>query len=61
MDQRFYRCHRSYVLNVANVQSVDRANKMVSFDAEEQCMVARNKVKVLVHKLEEVRVIQRKE
>ncbi len=61
LDQRFYRCHRSYVLNVANVQSVDRANKMVSFDTEEQCMIARNKVKILLHKLEEVRVTQRKE
>lgn len=58
MDSRFYRCHRSYVLNVGNIQSVDRVNKLAFFDGEEQCMIARNKVKELVHKLEEVRLIR---
>jgi two-component system response regulator AgrA len=56
LDQRLYRCHRSYVINVANIQSIDRVNRSVLFDAEEQCMIARNKVKTLVQKLEEIRL-----
>lgn len=37
LDERFVRCHRSFLVNKENIQEVDRQNKVIIMNNEQQC------------------------
>lgn len=51
MDDRLYQCHRAFVVNPANVVTLDRANQTVHFETGDSCLVSRLKLKGLVERL----------
>lgn len=44
---RFYQCHRSFVVNPANVHQVDKVNHILHFQNGATCLVSRSKIKGL--------------
>lgn len=51
LDERFFQTHRSFVVNVNNVVSVDRTANMVFFDGDESCLLSRTRKKELLGRL----------
>lgn len=54
-DQRFYRCHRSYLINLENVSYVDKQDYTVYFEKDKKCYVARRRMKELLAGLDKLR------
>ncbi|MNB99775.1 accessory protein regulator protein A [compost metagenome] len=54
-DKRLFRCHRAYVVNLANIRSVDKKNKWILFDQNESCLVSRRLLKETIEKMEAIR------
>lgn len=54
-DQRFYRCHRSYLINLENVSYVDKQDYTVYFEKDKKCYVARRRMKELLAGLDNLR------
>lgn len=50
MSDKFYQCHRSFLVNLDNVSRVDKSEQLVYFDNGESCLVSRLKVKTLITK-----------
>ena len=50
-DERLFRCHRSFVVNVDNIARFDMRYKLIYFEMGETCPVARAKVKLLQEKI----------
>lgn len=46
-EKRFYQCHRSFVVNPANVHQVDKVNHILHFQNGVTCLVSRSKIKGL--------------
>lgn len=51
LDAIFYQTHRSFVVNVSNVTSVDRTANMVFFEGNESCLLSRTRKKELLERL----------
>lgn len=51
MDARFYRCHKSFIVNLNNVIAIDRANKLLLLKNNESCLLARRKIKDISERL----------
>ncbi len=51
MDPRLFRCHQSFVINLANVTALDHHERLVYFGADTYCLVARNKIRELQQRL----------
>ena len=51
LDDIFFQTHRSFVVNVSNVTSVDRTANMVFFDDDESCLLSRTRKKELLERL----------
>ncbi|MBV7391967.1 LytTR family transcriptional regulator DNA-binding domain-containing protein [Enterococcus alishanensis] len=51
MDQRLMRCHRAFIINLANVVSFDRSNKTVLFPNGDECLVSRRLMKEVAQKI----------
>lgn len=51
-EKRLIQCHRSFVINPANVVKVDRHEKVVYFPNGKSCLVARTKLKQVVEEIE---------
>lgn len=56
LDNRLFKCHRSYVINLQNVRKVDKVNKIVFFDNEESCLIARTKLTPLLKNLKKFEI-----
>lgn len=54
-DKRLFRCHRAFVVNVANIRSIDKKNKLVLFDHDESCSVSRRLQKETIERMEALR------
>ncbi|WP_042201269.1 response regulator transcription factor [Paenibacillus camerounensis] len=54
-DKRLFRCHRAFVVNLANIRSVDKKNKWIWFDHNESCLVSRRLLKETLEKMEAIR------
>ncbi|MGN7760734.1 response regulator transcription factor [Paenibacillus sp. 22594] len=54
-DERLFRCHRAFVVNLTNIRSVDKKNKLVLFDHNESCPVSRRLQKETIEKIEALR------
>lgn len=50
-DRQFFRCHRSYLINLAQIQSIDWQNRLVHFSNSGQCDVSRSHVQELKERL----------
>lgn len=48
LDDRLFKCHRSYVLNVMNIQSIDKKQRLIHFPDDMTCLIARRKVAELI-------------
>lgn len=48
LDDRFYRCHRSYLINKNNIKEVNAKERKVFMINEEQCLVSSRKLKDLI-------------
>ena len=46
-EKRFYQCHRSFVVNPANVHQVDKVNHILHFQNGTTCLISRAKIKGL--------------
>ncbi|OAB32455.1 DNA-binding response regulator [Paenibacillus macquariensis subsp. defensor] len=54
-DERLFRCHRAFVVNLANIRSVDKKNKLILFEHDESCSVSRRLQKETIEKMEALR------
>ncbi len=54
-DDRLFRCHRAYVVNLSNIRSVDKKNKLVLFDHDISCSVSRRLQKETIERMEALR------
>lgn len=50
-DQRFMKTHRSCIVNLSNVSSVDLANNIIFFPNKQIDLIARNKKRELKERL----------
>lgn len=51
LDDRLYQCHRSFVVNPANVTKLNRVSQTVHFETGDSCLVSRLKIKGLIERL----------
>jgi two-component system response regulator AgrA len=45
---KLYRCHRSFIINIANISRIDWGNRSVEFENGDSCMISRSKLEGLV-------------
>ncbi|WNS47100.1 LytTR family DNA-binding domain-containing protein [Paenibacillus sp. MMS20-IR301] len=55
-NNQFFRCHRSYIVNIANIVSVHKREKKIILKDEKQCYVSRRLLKDLIQRIEEERI-----
>jgi two-component system response regulator AgrA len=48
LDDRFYRCHRSFLVNTDNIKEIDKKNRVVHMINGQQCFVATRLLKGLL-------------
>jgi two-component system response regulator AgrA len=61
LDDRLYQCHRSFVINLANVESIEHTDKIVTFfDNKRTCFITRRKIKYALQKIEQLKNISPK-
>ncbi len=53
-DERLFRCHRSFVVNVSNITHIDKKNKIVYLKGNYHCLVSRRYLKELEEKIREI-------
>ncbi len=51
---KLFMCHRSYLINLANVVRIDKYEQLVYFENGDSCPVSRLKIKHLIEKWEEL-------
>ncbi|AEF24767.1 response regulator [Streptococcus parauberis KCTC 11537] len=47
-EPRLFRCHRSFVINLSNVVSIDKQNRIITFKNGSKCDISRDKVKEVI-------------
>ncbi len=55
IDERFYRCHKSYLINLDNIKGIHTKQRKVTMVNERECLVASRKVKGLQKKVARIR------
>jgi two-component system response regulator AgrA len=55
-NNQFFRCHRSYIVNIANIVSVHKREKRIILNDEKECCVSRRLMKDLIQKIEDERI-----
>ena len=53
IDERLFRCHRAYLINLKNIVSIDRTNKLLLFPNDDECSVSRRLMKELIKKMDQ--------
>ncbi|MCI8701202.1 MAG: response regulator transcription factor [Turicibacter sp.] len=53
-DERLFRCHRSFVVNVSNITHIDKKNKIVYLKGNYHCLVSQRYLKELEEKIREI-------
>ncbi|NVY96129.1 response regulator transcription factor [Lactobacillus sp. DCY120] len=54
LDDRFVQCHRSYIINLANVTQIDRRKNLVFFSKNQHCLITRRKIKSVLEQLQQL-------
>ncbi|MCE4956622.1 LytR/AlgR family response regulator transcription factor [Macrococcoides caseolyticum] len=44
LDERFFRCHQSYIINIEHITSIDKKNRLVHFINGETCYISSRKI-----------------
>lgn len=47
LDERFYRCHRSYLINKNNIKEIDVKQRLVYMNNDEECLISTRLMKGL--------------
>lgn len=47
-EPRLFRCHRLFVINLSNVVSIDKQNRIITFKNGSKCDISRDKVKEVI-------------
>ncbi|WP_237697905.1 LytTR family DNA-binding domain-containing protein [Leuconostoc fallax] len=47
MDNRFFRSHRGFIVNIDNIEKIDKRNKVVVVRNHATCLISRRKIKAL--------------
>lgn len=55
VDERLYKCHKSFVVNPENITKIDKESGIVYFENGERCFVSKLKRKKLIEKMREMR------
>lgn len=55
-DNRLARCHKSFVVNICNITSIDKKNKIIYFKNNMHCFVSRRLLKEVENKVEELSI-----
>ncbi len=50
LDERFYRCNRSYIVNKNKIKEIDVTNRYIYFNNGDKCIVSFRKIKSLMSK-----------
>lgn len=56
-DKRLYKCHRSYVINLMNIVSIDKKEKLVYFQDDISCLISRRKIGEVSRRMREYHAI----
>lgn len=48
LDERFYRCHRSFLVNKHLIKEIDMHNRIIKMINGEECLVSTRLVKNLI-------------
>ena len=54
-DDRLYRCHRSFIVNPENIVKINKEEKMVMFENNNECPISRTKYKGLLEKVKSLK------
>lgn len=52
LDNRFYRCHRSYLINKDNIKEINKNERIVYMTNDEECLISTRLLKGLLRELE---------
>lgn len=52
LDERFYRCHKSYIVNIENIEFIDKKQKIVRMKNGQQCYISLINMKGLLARFE---------
>ena len=47
LDSRFYRSHRSYLINLNHIKEIDRKNRIITMSNQETCLISANQLRNL--------------
>ncbi|MNP38101.1 accessory protein regulator protein A [compost metagenome] len=48
LDSRFYRCHKSYIVNKDNIEEIDVKKRIIYMKNGEECLVSIRHMKNLI-------------
>ena len=51
LDERFYRCHRSFIINREHIQYIDFKNRTIIMSNQEVCLASEKHLKKLKNSL----------
>lgn len=54
MDARFFKIHRSFVVNLENIAEINRSEGLVYFDKAHSCMISRRKIRTALEKMNSI-------
>lgn len=54
-DDRLFRCHRSFIVNPENIVRINKEEKMVMFENNNECPISRTKYKGLLEKVKSLK------
>lgn len=54
LDERFYRCHRSYLINMNNIKEIDVSNRVLYMINDEECLISTRALKGLLTDIEKI-------
>lgn len=52
-DERFFRCHRSYILNLEQIRAIHKKERKAEFKSGKSCLISRKYMRILQEKLNE--------
>ncbi|MDN6585672.1 MAG: LytTR family transcriptional regulator DNA-binding domain-containing protein [Enterococcus sp.] len=56
LDDRFYKVHRAFVVNLSNITEIKRNEGIIYFDKNHFCPISRRKIKTVLEKMDTSRL-----
>lgn len=51
LDNRFFRVHRSFLININHIEEIDMKERVITMDNKESCLVSTKQLKYLTQQL----------